>query len=819
MDGDRQADGPPTDRSHDDGDVEVQRAAQAANDGDDELVEKWREILRRRREAEDELRRRRERDIISPPKRVPRGEPGKDDSPQPATESQKSDSGHDGSEKVIDVRNGFEDDQEDAIDSRLAEAPIEETAPPPVVRTSPRPAPPEPGNGRSPARNIVDVRPTPQRRRDTTADLHEVEHVRPADAAEAARQEKRKKQRTRLRWVIVAVAAAFVLLVVDLIYVGLGMYDSLQSAKANLERGREALEAGRYDEAQRSFSDALGDSQSAVGLRSHPAFWMAERTAWTRNDSRIVAALSDAALLASAAGARAVEAIDSVGQKSQGLAEALYNDGEIRVSAAEHAAPAINDVDVLLSDALELLEAAPNTTTGAVGEALETALVDVGRASQFVSRANTVVDALPSLFGGGSPRRYLLVFQALSETRGSGGVVEYYGELEASDGRLTLGSLHSSDELNGAFARIDQVPEWFANRYRPFNVLGTWERATFSPSFPAVATTLMAMYENATGRPVDGVVAVDAIMLGLLTDATGPIQHEGFDEVVTSENASRVLMYEIYKHFDGRPDARHEYVIGVMEKTWRIVTDGVSDVSKLTAAMSEAQSTQHLKVYSEIGDDQAALRELGLAANPTAEPGHVQMVFHNNLAGNNIDYFSKRETDTSIELHSDGSATVTSTAVIENRAPRDEDEISFLAGPAKDEPTVNRMNLTWLLPEGAQLRHINEGSLGGDFTEGVEATLPTVSGTLDIPPDGTTQVSVEYEIPQAVSFSSGGERFRFTLFPQTGPNADNFTLLITPPPGYRIEELVGNGVTTADGYGVAGTLDRPVTVELGLSAE
>jgi hypothetical protein len=34
-----------------------------------------------------------------------------------------------------------------------------------------------------------------------------------------------------------------------------------------------------------------------------------------------------------------------------------------------------------------------------------------------------------------------------------------------------------------------------------------------------------------------------------------------------------------------------------------------------------------------------------------------------------------------------------------------------------------------------------------------------------------------------------------------------------------MEELEGDGVTTDDGYGIAGTLDRPLTVELGLTAE
>jgi hypothetical protein len=329
----------------------------------------------------------------------------------------------------------------------------------------------------------------------------------------------------------------------------------------------------------------------------------------------------------------------------------------------------------------------------------------------------------------------------------------------------------------------------------------------------------MTMYENATGRSVDGVLGMDPIMLGLMTDATGPIQQAGFPEVVTSENAARVLMYEIYRRFEGEPEERDRYVVGVIEKTWRIITEGVNDVSKLTAALSQAQATQHIKVYSQFEEDQSALRELGLAADPTSVPGHVQMVFHNNLAGNKIDYFSRRVVETSVELDSDGSATVTSAAVIENRASRDEDVPSFIAGPVNERPAYNRMNLSWILPEGAQVTRIDEGPRGRGFQQGVEATLPAVSGNLDIPPDGTTAVSVEYEIPRAVDFSSGRGQFRFTLFPQTAPYADNFTLTVTPPPGHHMEELEGDGVTTDDGYGIAGTLDRPVTVELGLTAE
>jgi Protein of unknown function (DUF4012) len=832
MNGDRQADGP-IDQPRDDGGVEVQRAPHVhIKDDDDELVEKWREILKRRRKAEDELRRRRERDATSPPTRVPQVEKREtDDSKEEATGSEAA-SGATVSERVVDLRDGRGDHAGDrAIDRRSTPRPVEKRFPTPVVPPSPSgPSDPTPGNGDAPAperpadtspvRRIVDVRPTERKRRAVEPDLPEAdERPRPAHAVAAARDEKREKRRKRLTWVVVAVALVIALLVADLVYVGLGMYDSLQSAKANLQRGRDALEAGRYDDAKRSFTQALGDSRSAVDLRKHPVFWMAERTAWTKNDSRALAALSEAGILTSTAGTHAVDAINSVGQTSQGFAEALYNDGEIRVSAASEAAPAINKVDVLLSDALELLETAPEASTNAVGDALEAARVDVGSASRLVRRASTVIDALPSLFGAEAPRRYLVVFQALSEIRGSGGVLEYYGVLKASNGRLTLSPVHPSNRLDGAFAPSDQVPGWFATRYRPFSALSNWASATFSPTFPAVAGTLMTMYENATGRSVDGVLAMDPIMLGLMTDATGPIQQAGFPEVVTSENAARVLMYEIYRRFEGEPEARDGYVIGLIEKTWRIITQGVNDVSELTAALSEAQATQHIKVYSQFEEDQNALQELGLAADPTSVPGHVQMVFHNNLAGNKIDYFLRRVVETSVELDSDGSATVTSTAVIENRAPRDEDVTSFIAGPVNDRPAYNRMNLSWILPEGAQVTGINKGPRGRGFQQGLEATLPAVSGNLDIPPDGTATVSVEYEIPRAVDLSSGRGEFRFTLFPQTAPYADNFTLMVTPPPGHHMEELEGDGVTTDDGYGIAGTLDRPVTVQLGLTAE
>ncbi|MDQ4028874.1 MAG: DUF4012 domain-containing protein, partial [Actinomycetota bacterium] len=704
MNGDRQAAASP----HDGGGIEVQRAPHAHSKDDDELVEKWREILKRRREAEDELRRRRERDATSPPTRVPQEEEREtDESGEEATGSEAA-SGATASERVVDLRDGPGDDPGDrAMDLSSTARPLEERSPTRVAPPAPgRPPDPAPSDGDAPAserpadgssaRRIVDVLPTEKKRRAAKADVPEQdERLRPAHAAAMARDEKREKRRKRLTWVGVAIALGIALLVADLVYVGLGMYDSLHSAKANLQRGRDALEAGRYDIAKRSFTQALGDAQSAVDLRKHPVFWMAERTAWTKDDSRALAALSEAGILTSTAGARAVDVINSVGQPSQGFAEALYNDGEIRVSTAREAAPAINEVDVLLSNALELLETAPEAGTNAVREALEAARADVGSVSRLVSRASTVVDALPSLFGAEGPRRYLLVFQALSEIRGSGGVVEYYGVLEASNGRLTLSAVHPSARLNGAFVRSNQVPGWFATRYSPFQALSRWDRATFSPTFPAVASTLMTMYENATGRSVDGVLSMDPIMLGLMTDATGPIQQAGFPEVITSENAARVLMYDIYRRFEGEPDERDRYVVGVIEKTWRIITEGVNDVSKLTAALSQAQATQHIKVYSQFEEDQSALRELGLDADPTSVPGHVQMVFHNNLAGNQIDYFSRRVVETSVELDSDGSATVTSAAVIENRASRDEDVPSFIAGPVNERPAYNRMNLSW----------------------------------------------------------------------------------------------------------------------------
>ena len=65
--------------------------------------------------------------------------------------------------------------------------------------------------------------------------------------------------------------------------------------------------------------------------------------------------------------------------------------------------------------------------------------------------------------------------------------------------------------------------------------------ANWWPDFPTSARAVNGLYEQDTGRKVDGVVAIDLYTLELLLRALGPVQVPGYDGTISSSNLETMI--------------------------------------------------------------------------------------------------------------------------------------------------------------------------------------------------------------------------------------------------------------------------------------
>jgi hypothetical protein len=608
--------------------------------------------------------------------------------------------------------------------------------------------------------------------------------------------------------VSLVLSVALFLFAGDLAYALIGIRNSLQSARSDLERAESAFSDGDLPAARRFFEQAEESSKSAAGYAKQPALALTANFSPFEPDTRVIRTLPDAARLSAKAGLEAVKGGAALGiEDTDGIAASLYSGGQIRLDALAKARPFVERATAYLDDADLMLASAPVASVSYLQDALDEASNRIGQALTTASKGNALLTSLPSLLGEDAPRRYLLAFQALGEARATGGLIGLYGVLSADNGKLSLGHIGPITEVFPGKIDAVEAPAWFENAYGPQTALRQVQQVNVSPNFPVVSEVLLRMFEQETGKNLDGVLSMDPVALGYLLEGTGPIEVPG-SPPVTADNAAESVLHDSYVRFDRARD-QNEYLGQLVSGFWKAVKAGEVNGPALAQGLAKAVSTQHVKVYSSSDDDQRSLGELGADGNYEAAGENVQMVFHNNYGLNKIDYYLRRTIDTTVAIDAGGNAHVTTNATLVNTAPSGPP--SLLIGKAGEafNPGTNRMFLNFLLPEGADVQSLD---VNGETSEPPVYrddgnTVPW--GILNIDAGETVETSVSYVLPGVARAG----RFEMTLFPQAAAHPDEYNLIVTAPDGFALRPASG-GVSPTKTFTANGTLDQPAKVEL-----
>jgi uncharacterized protein YndB with AHSA1/START domain len=538
----------------------------------------------------------------------------------------------------------------------------------------------------------------------------------------------------------------------------------------------------------------------------------------------IAGALGDLATSAQ----QAVGPIFDHGAAEAGLFGALYRDGAVDLDAVALLNDGLRHLATDLERTDQRVAAAPEPRLAPIASALERVTRRLERARTDVARAVTVMDLLPPLLGSEGSRRYLLAFQSPSEARGGGGLIGVFGLLSADGGRLDLGHVGAIEELVGKElgkgGRPIPAPAWFRDLYGRF--LGTEEirHANLTPSFSASAEIWLRMYRRATGEALDGVIALDPLALGEITRGTGPLRAPGWDRTIDRFGARRVLLHDIYRHFDLKERKQNEYLRGLIDELWSRLESGEVRAGGLARGLGTAATEQHLKVYVPEPRVTALLAELQIDGDYRSAGPNVQLVFHNNFAANKVDFFLKRRVDTELVLEDDGDIRGTTTVELVNEAPED---TSVLVRPLRRDLDLglNRMALSFLLPEGAEPRRLTLDRRDSNFFSGTEYDYPVAWQILDVEPGQTRTVRLSWTWPDAWQIDPDGPDLELTLWPQALVRPDFMSFTVVPPDGLAVAPGSQVGDTALDWEHLDGIARRawrlrpPVTATIDLIEE
>jgi hypothetical protein len=565
----------------------------------------------------------------------------------------------------------------------------------------------------------------------------------------------------------------------------------LSSVRDLMARGAEALEAGRIDEAESSFRLASARAEHAGGALAHPAATIARAFPLIGDDVDAARLVAEAAGHAARAGSLAVAGAIAAGWDGEGLT----GGGAGRIvdpDAVARAAPDLASARAELELARESLAGVDvRSLFGSLREGVLDARRELETRAQTLDAASTLAATLPAMLGADGSRTYLVIVQNLSDPRGSGGHPGAYGVMEVEDGSVGLREFAPTTTL-GTVPPIEAPPE-VVNRYEVFGARTTFIATTYPPEFPTSARLLLEMWTSSGRPPPDGIVSIDPVWMSYMLAATGPVTTAAWPEPLTADSVTDVLLRETFLSASQTRSNRVQSAIG--GELFATLVDEMSASREVADAFARAARERHLQVFAVDPEEQAALESLDVAGRIAPSPNRLLVTWFG-AGASRAGYFAEKEISYEATLGEDGSAEVTVSATMLNRAPAGPPSILLGGLDPRDVPAGHwDMFVNVYLPPGAEVVGIRGGSL-----EIVQAELggPVVLGLIGAPSGGSDTFTVTYRLPSVVSAKGDVSEFALDVVPQPALRPDRIAVTVMLPRGATPTNS-SDGLEVADG--------------------
>lgn len=521
---------------------------------------------------------------------------------------------------------------------------------------------------------------------------------------------------------------------------GIGAVNNLQDVAASSSKLKQAIGQGDLDRAATLSSRIAHHAESAHDLTSDPIWIGFGLIPWLGPNFSAVGEVAEIADdVASDALVPVLEVADSLDLASLGL-----SGGAIDLTPFAQIEPS-------LAEASETLTSAETRALGIDADATLPPLADAVREMRStVTQAATVLGALhgasvllPSMLGGEGPRNYVLAMQNNAELRSSGGIIGAIALLRAENGRITLVQQASTPEfpaLDSPIPLSDSTVALFEDRPGRF-----LQNLTSIPDFTEAGPAIATRWQDRFGQPVDGVIAVDAVMTENLIAATGPLTFGPF--TATEETVVDLLLSEIYATV---PDPLAQDAI-FSQAAGALLSAALTEAAPkdLVAALSASADERRIRIWSAHEGEEAILAAstLGGALPEDDTQTHVGVLL-NDTTGGKMDFYADAAITTAIGT-CDGAPTTQVTVTWTNDAPADAATslpLYVTAGGVYGVPAGStRTLITVYGPEGATPSHVDRDGEEVSVQTALLGSRSAVQQEVLLAPGESSTVTIEYQ--------------------------------------------------------------------------
>lgn len=418
-------------------------------------------------------------------------------------------------------------------------------------------------------------------------------------------------------------------------YRGLQARDQLTRAEPLASRIETSIAAGDRSAAVSESQQLSAYAGRALALTSDPIWRVAQYLPLIGPD---LTAVHDAAQSTDTVATRVVAPI---ARAASGLNIESFKPvgGAVDLTPLEKLRPVLVRAQAGTELAAAQIDRAPTAGTLApVGSAVGTLRSTVHRVQGLLTSLNRAAELVPAMLGADGPRNYLLLFLNPAELRATGGITGSLALVHTDGGKISLASQVAGDALGNFSTPVAPLPQVVESLFsaRPAQYI---EDVNLTPDYPLAASLAASMWKARYGTSVDGVIALDPVVLGYLLKATGPIPiADGL--TLTSSNAVSLLLSRAYQLFPQNTQ-QDAFFSATAAAVFERISSGDVDPYALIRALVEGGSQRRIDVWSSHASDQRLLAGTTLAgAIPVSTPRKAALgVYLNDGTGAKLDYY------------------------------------------------------------------------------------------------------------------------------------------------------------------------------------
>lgn len=318
---------------------------------------------------------------------------------------------------------------------------------------------------------------------------------------------------------------------------------------------------------------------------------------------------------------------------------------------------------------------------GPLGSARQTFNREDQKLTALLGTGSRALSYLLPLLGADGPRTYLIAGENNAEMRDQGDVLSL-AQLQTANGSFSLAATSSVDVQPLSSPANVAVPAGTQAVFGPLQPTQLWQSVNATADYPFSGLDMQAMYAQATGTHVSGVIALDVPTLVSLLQLTGPVSVPGITQPISASNATDVLLHQLYSTYpSGSQIARHDDISDVARAAVDKMKADHVDIVALAQALAKDIAGRHLLIWDESPSYERTLQDVGASgAIDTTMPDRSFHLAVESATAAKLDYYVTASVRMVVGITKRNSAIVYTYVTISNHAPAGQSP-SYQLGP------------------------------------------------------------------------------------------------------------------------------------------